>query len=277
MTNPVQIAVNTLPVQSRIIIPFDLRYDGENCLVEVIPRGNEIRAYGYRQNDSNVPELDGAQATDRDTPLLKASETRGGSRYIIQGLSISVDGEPYDIPANDGNHGLRHYLWPASSELPCNQGSGPLTMSVEDKRSLQSSLVQAFCQTYKLSIDIDGDTRVLQMGIPIFYPGQGGVKDTLATSNGDTFCANFMPIPETIAWNPGGTVDSNLVVMFRSRYSIWMPTWTTPAGTANGLPYAAETNPKIADAVETAWGRKWLQAFVVNFHGRQEQPVSNVS
>ena len=272
-----QIAVNTLPLQSRLVIPFDLRYDGENCLREVITRGEELRAYGYKQNDSNVHELDGAMATDRDTPLLKASETRGGARYIIQGLSISVDGEPYDIPENDTHNGLHHWMWPASSEEPCNQSSGPLCMTVEDKRSLMSALVQAFCQAYKLSIEIDGDSRVLQMGIPIFYPGQGGVKDTLATSNGDTFAANFMPIPETIAWNPGGTVDSNLVVKFTARHSIWMPTWTTPAGTANGLPYASETNPKIADAVETAWGRKWLQGIVVNFHGRQEQPVSNVS
>jgi len=276
MANQIQIAVNTLPLQSRLIVPFDLRYDGVSCIRTVITRGTELRGYGYKQNDTQVVELAGAMATERDTPLLKASETQGGSRYIIQGLSISVDGEPYDIPENDQNHGLDHWMWPASSELPCNQASGPLVLSVEDKRSLMSSLVQAFCQAYKLSIQIDGDSRTLQMGIPIFYPGQGGVKDTLATSNGDTFAANFMPIPETIAWNPGGTVDSNLVVLFRAKHSINMPTWTTPVGTANGLP-ASETNPLITDAVKTAMGRKWLQAFVVNFHGRREQPVSNVS
>jgi hypothetical protein len=271
-----QIAVNTLPLQSRLVIPFDLRYNGTLCEREVIRKGTELLAYGYKQNDTNVVELAGAMATERDTPLLKAAETQGGSRYIIQGLSISVDGEPYDIPEGDESMGLDHHMWPASSELPCNQGSGPLVAAVEDKRSLMSSLVQAFCQSYKLSIQIDGDSRTLQMGIPLFYPGQGGVKDTVATSNGDTFAANFMPIPETIPWNPGGTADSNLVVLFRSKYSIYMPTWTTPAGTANGLP-ASETNPLITDAVKTALGRKWLQGIVVNFHGRREQPVSNVS
>lgn len=276
MTAPLQIAVNTLPIFSRLVVGYDLRWDGTNCLREVITKGDEYRAFGYKQNDSQVPELGGARATSRDTPLLKSAETRGGSRFRIQGLSITADGEPYDYPENDTKYGLDHYVWPGSSELPCNQASGPLVMSVEDKRSLMSTLIQAFCMAFKLQIEIDGDSRGLQLGIPAFYPGQGGVKDSVASTHGDVFASNFIPIPEGIMWNPSGTVDSNLIVHFESVHSIWMPTWTTPTGTANGLP-VDEGNPKLTDAVETAWGRYWRQAFMVNFHGVQEQPTSAVS
>jgi len=274
---PLTIAVNTLPIFSRLVIPFDLRYDGVTCLRTVIQKGDELRAYGYKQNDTQVAELANARATSRDTPLLKSAETRGGSRFRIGGLSITVDGEPYDYPENDTNHGLSHYMWPASSELPCNQGSGPLVMSVEDKRSLMSSFVQAFLQSFKLEIEIDGDTRGLQFGIPAFYPGQGGTKDSVAATNGDVFASNFIPIPEGIMWNPSGTVDSNLILHFKAEHSIVFPTWTTPAGTANGLPYDAETNPKITDAIPTALGRYWRQAFMIDFHGVQEQPTSGLS
>jgi hypothetical protein len=274
---PLNIAINTLPIFSRIVIPFDLRYDGQNCLRTVIQRGEKLRAYAYKQNDAAVPELCGARATSRDTPLLKASETSGGARFKIHGISITTDGEPYDYPENDTTYGLTHYMWPGMSELPCNQTGGPLVPSVEDKRSLMSSFSQAFLMAHKVQLEIDGDSRGLQLGIPAFWPGQGGVKDSVATTHGDTFASNFVPIPEGITWNPSGTVDSNLILEFEAVHSIVMPTWTTPAGTVNGLPYDAETNPKISDAIETAIGRYWRLGFMCNFHGVREQPTSGVS
>jgi hypothetical protein len=271
-----QIAINTLPIFSRLVIPYDLRWDGTNCTRAVIQKGTHYRAYAYKQNDSQVPELAGAQATARDTPLLKAAETRGGSRFKIYGMSITADGEPYDYPENDSEYGLNHYMWPAASDLPCNQASGPLVLSVEDKRSLCDALIQAFLMSCKLQMEIDGDSRGLQLGIPAFWPGQGGAKDSVAASNGDVFASNFIEIPEGITWNPSGAVDSNLIVHFEAVHTITMPTWTTPTGTANGLPVSG-SNPKLDDAVPTAWGRHWRQGFQVNFHGVQEQPTSGVS
>lgn len=272
----VQIAVNSLPFWSRFIIPFDLRWNGVACLRQVITIGNEIRAFGYNQQAANAQQLMNGQATERDTIVQEGGKTRGGSRYIIVGMSLTVDGYPYDVPDDNENNGLDHYVWPASATQPCNEASGPLVNTVEDQRSLLSALVQAFTMAYKLDIKIDGTRRTLEMGVPQFYPGQGGTKDLIGASNGDTFVSNFMPIPETIVWNPSGAVDSQLTVALKAAYNIFMPTWVTPTGTANGLP-VSETNPKITDAVPTPMGRKWRQAFILNFHGREESPVSNVS
>lgn len=276
MNAPLQIAVNTLPIQSRLVIPFDLRWNGTDCERAVISKGDEYRAYGYKQNDTSVAELAGARATSRDTPLLKASETRGGSRFRIYGMSITADGEPYDYPDEGTEYGLNHHMWPASSELPCNQQAGPLVLSVEDKRSLCSCLIQAFLMAFKVQLEIDGDSRGLQFGVPAFWNGQGGAKDTIASSNGDVFASNYLPIPEGITWNPSGTVDSNLILHFKSEHVITMPTWTTPTGTASGLPVDG-SHPEIEGAIPTAWGRLWRMAFMCNFHGVQEQPTSGNS
>lgn len=268
-----QVAVNSLPFWSRIIVPFDLRWNGTQCQRRVITRGTKIRAFGYRQNEANVRALNGASATERDTIVQEGGKTRGGARYVIFGLSIGIDAWPYTASDNEG---LIHEMWPPMSQQPCNQASGPLAMTVEDYRSLLATFANAFAGAFKVDIKVDGTKRTLEMGIPAFYPGMGGIKDQLSAMNGDVFVANFMPIPETIMWNPAGAVDSNLAVQLEAAYDVDLPTWTTPTGTINGEP-VSQDNPIIEGAVPTAIGREWQQAFMINFHGREESPVSNVS
>lgn len=268
-----EIAVNTLPFWSRFVIPMDLRYDGETCIQRLISRGTQIPVFDYRKGEANATALNGAQATARDTILVKAAQTRGGGRYTINGISITKDGAPYTV---SDAHGLVHQLFPGMSVQPCNGDSGPLVPSVEDMRSLNSFLADSFLQTFRMQLNIDGSRRTIEMGPAILYPGQGGVKDSIESSNGDVFVSNYMPIPEGIQWNPSGAVDSNMVVQLEAAYDLDAPTWTTPAGTANGLPVSQE-NPEIAYANRTAIGRDWRQGWVLNFHGREESPTSNVS
>lgn len=268
-----EIAVNTLPFWSRFVLPFDLRYDGTNCQRTVIRQGTKIRAFDYRQGEANAQALNGAEATSRDTILVKPGQTRGGGRYSIHGISVTLDGMPYDSQSADG---LTHDVWPAAAVQPCNNASGPLVSSVEDARSLRSAMLQAFLQAFRMDLKVDGSRRNIEFGPSILWPGIGGSKDLVNPNNGDTFISNYMPIPEGITWNPSGAVDSNMVLLFEADYNIRMPTWTTPTGTADGQPVSGE-NPEIPYANRTALGRNWLQGFVVNFHGREESPTSNVS
>ena len=268
-----QIAVNTLPFWSRFLLPFDLRYDGTNCQRTVITRGTRLRVFDYRQGEARAQALGGAQATARDTILVNAAQTRGGSRFSISGLSITMDGKAYTEADTEG---LQHELWPSSGVQPCNGDSGPLVMSVEDERSMSSLFLQAFLQAFRVQLNVDGTKRAIEMGPPGFYPGTGGAKDTVDASNGDTFVSNYMPIPEGIQWNPSGSVDSNIIVTLEADYDVILPCWTTPTGTANGEAVSQE-NPEIPYANRTALGRDWRQGFFLNFHGREESPVSNVS
>ena len=269
-----QIAVNTLPFWSRFIVGIDLRYDGVNCFRTVIQRGQRFRVFDYRQGENQAQALGGAEATERDTILTTAGKTRGGARYVIQGMSITKDGYPYTEGAD--SNGLEHELFPGFSEQPCNQENGPVVPSVEDMRSLNALMLQAFLMSTYTLINVDGVKRTLEMGPSPLYPGQGGAKDGIDSTNGDVFVSNFMPIPEAIVWNPSGAADSNFVVNLQAAYDIVVPTWTTPTGTANGLPVSVE-NPEITDAIRTALGRNWKQAFILNFHGQEQSPVSNVS
>ena len=268
-----EIAVNTLPFWSRFILSLDLRYDGVTCFRTAINRGAQIPVFDYRKGEGNATALNGAQATARDTILVKAAQTRGGGRYTINGISITKDGYPYQT---DDANGLDHQLFPPFSVQPCNGGSGPIVPSVEDGRSLNALMLQAFLQTFRMQLNIDGTRRTIEMGPVNLYPGQGGAKDTIDSSNGDVFVSNYMPIPEGIYWNPSGAVDSNMVVLLEAAYDLILPTWTTPTGTVNGEP-VSEQNPEIDDANRTALGRVWSQGFVLNFHGREESPTSNVS
>lgn len=268
-----QIAVNTLPFWSRFVIPIDLRYDGATCIRRVISKGTKVPVFDYRQGEANATALNGAQATARDTILVKAAQTRGGGRYTINGLSITKDGMPYTV---GDTKGLVHEIFPGMSVQPCNSDSGPLVPSVEDMRSLNNLMLQAFLQTFRVQLNIDGSRRTIEMGPAVLYPGQGGAKDSIESTNGDVFVSNFMPIPEGIFWNPSGAVDSNMVVELESTYDLDVPTWTTPTGTADGEPVSGE-NPEIPYANRTALGRDWQQGFVLNFHGREESPTSNVS
>jgi hypothetical protein len=269
-----QIAVNTLPFWSRFVVEYDLRYDGVTCIRRLITRGTRIPVFDYRQGEAQATALNGAQATARDTILVKAAQTRGGGRYTINGLSITKDGMPYENAAN--SNGLTHQVFPAASVQPCNGDSGPLVLSVEDMRSLNNFTLQAFLQTFRVQLNIDGTRRTIEMGPALLYPGQGGAKDSIESANGDVFVSNFMPIPEGIFWNPSGAVDSNMVVQLEAAYDLDAPTWTTPTGTADGGAVTQE-NPEIPYANRTALGRQWQQGFVLNFHGREESPTSNVS
>jgi len=270
-----RIAYNTLPFWSRFIVEIDLRYDGVHCLLNVLRKGSKLDVFNYRQGEANAQALQRGESTERDTILQEAGKTAGGSRYKIIGMSITKDGYPYTT-ALETQDGHDHYIWPGFSEPPCNQSSGPLTPSVEDQRSLNALMLETMLMAYFIQIKVDGVKRTLEMGIPAFYPGQGGAKDSIESTNGDVFVANYMPIPEGIVWNPSGAVDSNFKVKMEAAYDIWLPTWTTPTGTANGNAETQE-NPKIPDAIPTALGRKWKQGFFLHFHGQQESPLSNVS
>lgn len=269
----IEIAVNTLPFWSRFILPFDLRWNGTDCIRRIITQGTKIPVFDYRQGESAATALNGAQATERDTILTKAGQTRGGARYTILGMSITKDGMPY---TNEAANGLSHGVYPPMSTQPCNGDSGPLVPSVEDMRSLNNLFLEAFLQTFLIDLKIDGSKRTIEFGPTLLYPGGGGAKDSIESANGDVFVSNFMPIPEGIFWNPSGSVDSNMVVRLEAAYDLDVPTWTTPTGTANGEP-VTQDNPELDYANRTAIGRNWQQGFVLNFHGREESPTSNVS
>jgi hypothetical protein len=268
-----EVAINTLPFWSRFVQSIDLRWDGQNCQRRHISRGAKIPVFDYRQGEGQVNALEGQLATERDTILVKAAQTRGGGLYRIYGISITKDGGLY---VAEGDDKLEHHQYPGMSVQPCNQAQGPVCPSVEDQRSLENLVLDAFLKTFRMELKIDGSRRTIEMGPVVLYPGVGGIKSTISPSNGDVFNSNFMPIREGIVWNPSGAVDSNMVCLLEAAYDLYTPTWTTPTGTANGEP-VSQDNPEIEGAVRTAIGRKWSQGYILNFHGREESPSSNVS
>lgn len=273
-----EIAINTLPFWSSLSISLDLRYDGTNLQRVQITRGSKIPVFDYKKGTANVTALEGALATARDTILVQPNQTRGGGLYRIFGVSLTKDGKIFERKnIRDAiSDGLDHQWWMAASMQPGNGAFGPQTMSVEDFRSFDSWLASALLDIFALTIFIDGTKRTLEMGPCQIYPGVGGVKSNVDATNGDTFVSNYMPIEEGITWNPSGAVDSNLVVELEAAYQLTTPCWTTPYGTANGEPPSQE-NPEITDANKTPLGRVWTVRYIVNFHGREESPVSNVS
>lgn len=267
----VTVAVNTLPFWSRFTQTADLRYDGTNLFRTIVPAGTKIPVFDYRKGENNVTALEGSRATARDTLLVNASQTRGGGLYRIRGLSITKDGWAYERSGTGTKNGTIHTKFPPFSLQPANAGAGPQVMTVEDWRSLDSLMAHNFLDVFRVELNIDGSKRILEMGPAQIYPGVGGASGSnVDTTNGGTFVANYMHIPEGIEWNPAGAVDSNIIVNLEATYDLVLPTWTAPNGeTPDGDP--------IAGAIPTAIGREWTQGWIVNFHGQDESPTSDVS
>lgn len=267
-----EIAVNTLPFWSRFTLTLDLRFDPPTGLVKTqFPAGFSIPVFDYRKGEQNVSALEASRATARDTILVQANQTRGGGAFKIFGLSLTKDGWPY-VRSGDGNkNGIIHTLEPPNSMQPGNGGFGPQVLSVEDYRALDALCVQALLKYFRTEIRIDGTRRILEMGPTILYPGIGGPHGgNVDTTNGGTAVHNYMRIKEGVTWNPAGAVDSNLQVFLESAYDCLTPTWTQPTG-------LDDDGDPVADANPTAMGRKWTTGWIVNFHGHEESPTSNVS
>lgn len=267
---PQEIAINTLPFWSRFTLDADLRFDDANLLRTIFTRGTQIPVFDYRKGEDSAAALGGDRATGRDTILVNAAQTRGGGAYHIHGLSITKDGAPYVKSGTGQNAGLIHTLYPPHSLQPGNGASGPQVMTVEDFRALDAMMWQLFEKFFKIDLNIDGTRRILEMGPAPLYPGIGGPMNDIDTTNGGVWQSNYMHIKEGIKWNPSGTVDSNLTVTLTAAYDCRVPTWTAPDSlTPDGDPV---TNPN-----PTAIGRLWTQGWIVNFHGYEESPTSNVS
>jgi len=267
---PTEIAVNTLPFWSRFTVTADLRFDGVTLLRTLLLPGANRPVFDYRKGELGATALEGAPATARDTILVTANQTRGGGLYRIHGVSITKDGWAYQADDAKGQ-GLRHTVFPASSIQPGNGGFGPVVMTLEDWRSIDSFMAHLLLDNFRLQINVDGTRRILEMGPVPLYPGVGGViGGSTDTQNGQAFVSNYMAIQEGIIWNPAGAVDSNIVLNVENTYQVDVPTWTAPDGlTPDGVP--------IPGAIPTPIGRRWTQGWIANFHGYEESPTSNVS
>ena len=268
---PQEIAVNTLPFWSRFTLTTDLRFDPAGGVFRTqFSAGTLIPVFDYRKGESAASALEGSAATARDTILVQSNQTRGGGLYRIHGVSITKDGWAYQRSGTGQKNGLIHTLFPPSSIQPGNGAPGvALVPTVEDFRSLDSLMWEMFEKYFRIEIRIDGTRRILEMGPAPLYPGIGGPSNDLDTTNGGVWNSNFMGIKEGIVWNPAGAVDSSLTVALEAAYDAITPTWTAPDGEFDGVP--------IPDAIPTPLGRKWTQGFIVNFHGYEESPTSNVS
>lgn len=282
MAQPSELALNTLPFWSRFEIPVDLRWNGVDLQTTVFTKGFKIPVFDYRRGENEVTALDNALATARDTIQSKAGQTRGGSLYKIHGISLTKDGYPYSrlldvsgVPVT-GAKALTHQLWPPQTMQPANGTLGPQVPTVEDFRGLDSLMVEFLQKYFHFTLNVDGTKRIIEFGPTILYPGVGGPLGYVDTTNGGTVVQNFMRIPEGITWNPAGAVDSNMVCELEASYDCLVPTWTTPNGTATGGPVTAG-NPVLPNANPTPIGRVWQQGWILNFHGEEISPVSNVS
>jgi len=282
MGQPQEIAINTLPFWSRFTVVTDLRYDGTTLLKVQFTKGQSIAVFDYRRGESGVAPLNNANATARDTIQTKAGQTRGGSQYKIHGISLTKDGYPYERELGpdgqpvDNEKALTHQLWMPSTMQPGNGAFGPQVPTVEDFRALDSFMYEALQKFFHMTMQVDGTKRLVEFGPTLLYPGVAGPLGYVDTTNGGTMTRNYMMIPEGIVWNPSGAVDSNLVMLLEASYNFVSPTWTTPNGTATGGPITA-ANPVLPGANPTALGRVWEQGWILNFHGREESPTSNVS
>lgn len=269
--NVQELAINTLPFWSRFTLSADLRFDGTNTLRTIFQAGFTIPVFDYRKGEQNVAALEGSRSTARDTLLTQANQTRGGGQYTIHGISFTKDGWPYLRSGDGAQNGLIHALWPPNSMQPANGAQGPLVLSVEDFRALDSLMNEVFLKYFRIELQVDGTARIIEMGPSMLYPGVGGpFGGNVDTLNGGAVTFNYMKIKEGISWNPAGAVDSNMIVSLQAAYNCVLPTWTAPDGLApDGTP--------IVGANKTAMGRVWTQGWIVNFHGYQTQPTSNVS
>lgn len=267
-----EVAINTLPFWSRFTITTDLRFDVPTGLFKTqFSAGFQIPVFDYRKGEQNVAALEGSRATDRDTILVQANQTRGGGLYRIFGLSFTKDGWAYERSGIGNQNGILHTLFPPASLQPGNAVFGPQVLTVEDWRSLDSLFVEMLLKFFKINLNIDGTKRILEMGPNLLYPGVGGpFGGNVDTTNGGTSTHNYMRVKEGIVWNPAGATDSNMTVFLAAAYDAITPTWTNPTGTN-------DDGSAIPNAIPTAFGRQWTQGWVCQFHGYEESPTSNVS
>jgi hypothetical protein len=270
---PQEISINTLPFWSRFTLSVDLQWNGTTTFRTVIPAGTQRIVFDYRKGERNVSALEGAQATARDTILVQANQTRGGGLYRIFGISYTKDGWPFVLDGNPQNL-IQHDMFPPFSQQPANGAAGPLVMTVEDWRSLDSLMTHIFIDNFRTEIRIDGTRRIIEMGPAPLYPGVGGAADgNVDTKNGFPLVENFMRITEGIVWNPAGAVDSNFQILLEASYDVQVPTWTAP----DGLNHSVDPPVAIVGANPTAIGREWTVGFICNLHGQEESPTSNIS
>lgn len=278
-----QVAINTLPFWSRIVLECDLRYDGTNLMRRILAAGSTIEAFDYRKGENDVNALQGQGSTARDTLLTKSAETRGGGQFKIMGLSFTRDGDAYETAtraagfAEAQRNGTSFTLYPPTTHQPGNGDFGPVTPSPEDIRGLGTIFNDLFSQFQRITINVDGTKRILEFGPGSIHSGiNGQAGGNVYSGNGSPFQNNYFYFAEGIDWNPAGTVDSNLTIGIGSAYDLYLPTYTTPTGTADGLPVTPE-NPAIDSAEPTPIGRLWRQAWIVNLHGVEISPTSEVS
>lgn len=190
--------------------------------------GTELRAFGYAQGDPmNTAVIGfpaGRVATPADTNLISASETIGGERVIIEGISIYLheDSDAQlaqvlfpNVSVTLAMNGARQ-LWPLGtmSMLPCSAGLTGLGTSFVTAPDIASSIARP-------------------LG---------------ALTNGVSEASNFYPLPQPIFWEPKGAADSTMICKLRveqtSAYTTLLAAdraaaagiaaWTHPAGTAIG-------------------------------------------
>src|SRR6185295_17515109 len=101
-----EIAVNTLPFWSRFTLTSNLVWDTTNTFRTIFAAGTARKVFDYRQGEQNVQALEGSSSTNRDTILVKASQTRGGGMYTIYGVSYTKDGWPYERADSASGVGL---------------------------------------------------------------------------------------------------------------------------------------------------------------------------
>ncbi|MGH7605578.1 MAG: hypothetical protein ACRENK_16485 [Gemmatimonadaceae bacterium] len=275
MSQPQQIAINTLPFWSRFTNTIDMRYNGTDLLRTVMNTGLQRIVFDYRKGEQNVSALEGSAATARDTILVQANQTRGGGMYHIFGISYTKDGWAYERSGTGSKNGIIHTFYPPSAMQPGNGGFGPVVPTVEDWRAVDSLMTHFFLDNFRTQVNIDGTRRILEMGPAPYYPGVGGAfGGNVDTQNGGTFITNYMHIQEGITWNPAGAVDSNFQILLECTYDVVVPTWTTPDGVN---PFLDPPAPYVGGANPTAIGRVWTQGYLTNLHGQEESPTSNVS
>lgn len=265
------IAVNTLPFWSNFVLGADLRYIPGSSRNLVLTAGSERNVFSYKQSDTAVAALEGANATKRDTGLIQSASTPGGSRFRIQGISITPDGMPFEY-GQVQTQATQDMAIPAIVAAGGPGADAILMPSPEDYRSLANFLVALMAQNTRLILQVDGTARNLELGPAVLYNAVGGLFGDNAASVGQPFAANYYPIPEGIVWKPQGGSDSNMVCSLVAAYNVQAPSFPSADGInpATGQPYAngAQANPL---------GRYWRQRFCLNFHGQREAPTSKIS
>lgn len=265
------LAVNTLPFWSMIGLSADLRLVPGALTRVLFTAGTKRRAFSYKQGDGAVPALEGDQATERDTILVKATETRGGARYHIKGISVTPDGLPFWKDEADAT-GLTVHDTLASVITPAPGSDANITP--EDLKGLTAFMVNMLMANFKMDLKVDGTKRTIELGPVTFYNAVGGLVGHEAHSIGQPFAMNYYEIPEGIDWNPSGAKDSNMVVEFVADRTVIVPQYVSADGInpATHAAYGAELNLQ-----KSGLGRNWCQRWLVNFHGQEISPTSDVS